>query len=305
MYKKMLVFDGNHLAYRNFHTLRSLTNPKGLGIGCVFGVIGSIKKAIREYPEHRIVFCWDTRPKVRKELYPEYKAHRGEKPEWFAQLMWQIEQLKDGLRHLNVDQYQSEGYEADDLGWYMSSVRCEEYPDGETVLVTSDSDWLQLVDDDLNVRLYDPIKSKKYTNKEVCSKIGIQKPRELAMFKAITGDKSDNVPKIPRFPTKLALELSHHCPTPNRLDHYIGSADPNPPIKMSDKWKQSLKDNMDMIQLNFKLVYLGFLEPKKIEYTKGQDDVQMLKAFYKKHGFKSYLGEMAKQELIRGVRPGG
>lgn len=294
---KMCIVDAQHLSYRNFHML-NLTNLQGNAIGCVFGVINSLKKLRKKYPGYDVAFCWDTRPTVRKEMYSEYKAHRGEKPPWFAQFLWQVDQLRACLPMLGVDQYQSEGYEADDIAAELVRMfRERKFEEGKAVLVTSDKDWMQLVDRESNVEFYDPIKDKTYNEEAVCSEFGIQRAKSIAVVKSILGDSSDNVPSVKRFPKKLIAEITNTWSTPNAMytNFALGSGNSH---SIPDKWKQILIENREMVELNYKLVKLGHLRPEKIERQKGCEDIKALREFYQKHGFKSLLNEMAKEELV-------
>jgi len=304
--KKLIIFDGNHLAYRCHYVLPQLKNDEGRSVGCIYGVLNSLFSIRKQYPGYKIAFAWDERPTKRKELFSKYKENRKEKPDWFEEFLWQLEQVKEILSHHKVDQYSAIGYEADDIAAklvedYKKSINrhATNRDDWECILVTSDSDWKQLVDDDNKIRLKNPIKNTIVLDEDVNTEYNINSPCQLAMIKAIRGDKSDNVPGIKRFPSKIASILAKEYKDVESLYEWLSTVNLSKKTELPKKWLKALMDNKNRILKNYKLVKLGYLIPEDIKIIKGFENLEELKLHYRKNSFKTFLGDLIKLELIR------
>ena len=79
-------------------------------------------------------------------------------------------------------------------------------------------------------------------------------PAEIPMFKAIRGDKSDNISGVYRFPVKLAIELAEKCKTPDELFNYLYSMEKKdlqyPPYQRLLEAKKQVYQNYLMTYLN-------------------------------------------------------
>ncbi|HLD45293.1 MAG TPA: 5'-3' exonuclease H3TH domain-containing protein, partial [bacterium] len=154
-------------------------------------------------PDHMIV-CYDRPEKgFRHELYPAYKANRSAPPE---DLVPQFEIINEFIRTYPIKSLAKPGFEADDLIATLVA-RYKTIPDMQIYIVTSDKDLMQLVDD--NVFIYDTMKEKIITRKEVVEKFGVP-PEKVIDVQSLSGDPTDNIPGIvgvgPKTATKLVLE---------------------------------------------------------------------------------------------------
>ena len=131
--------------------------------------------------------CFDSKePSFRSQLFPAYKADRGEMPE---DLQAQVPSLKNMVKLLGVYSFEQAGFEADDLIGTMTSF-------GRTnglnvIIVSGDKDFAQLVDKD--TVLFDTMKLKTYDIPKVKEKWGVF-PHQMVDYLAIAGDASDNIP---------------------------------------------------------------------------------------------------------------
>jgi len=188
----ILLIDGHHLLHRTafIPELQVLKNSKGEPIGAAFGFIRSLRGAIRTFKPKSCVVVWDSgRSKFRKELYPEYKANRDEKPKPEALLSIddQKEICQGLLPYLTVKQLVIDGWEGDDL---LHLILKTSYDEEDVIIITEDRDLLQLVEEGVSV--YRPISDQLINDENFEEMTGI--PIELFVLrKAIVGDVSDNI----------------------------------------------------------------------------------------------------------------
>lgn len=149
----------------------------------------------------RTVIACDAPPYARKDLSPEYKA--GREPPTPAM----IEQGRRTVERLAADGHlvwRVKGQEADDViassvAWALLNAV------GEVTIASSDHDLLQLVDDDAKVSQYSFAAEKTYRVADVVEKFGVH-PQDFADFKALVGDKSDNIAGCPGCGPKTAAK---------------------------------------------------------------------------------------------------
>ncbi|GAG79225.1 unnamed protein product, partial [marine sediment metagenome] len=156
----------------------------------------------QENPDYLAV-AFDTGRTFRDELYSEYKATRAKMPD---DLRPQIERIRQLVDAFNIPRLELEGYEADDV---LGSVAHQAVEHGLGVkIITGDRDLLQLVNERVIVTL--PGKSlsdsKDYIPKDVIETLGVR-PDQVVDYKALVGDKSDNIPGVAGIGPKTAVSL--------------------------------------------------------------------------------------------------
>jgi DNA polymerase-1 len=213
-----LILDGHNTFLRNYAVNPSM-DVNGVPIGGIIGTIRSVKFMINEVRPDRVFVVWDGPGGSRKRrgIFAEYKAGRkprlnrefeaGDVQENSDNLHEQIERVRPLLRLLGVTQIEVGDIEADDAIAYL--VGCLE--PHQKVVVSSDRDLWQLVSPTTSV--YWPVK-KVYITSESMASDGCL-PQNWALFKAITGDGSDNIPGVrgigPATIKKLFPELSQRA----------------------------------------------------------------------------------------------
>ena len=183
-----LIIDGNNLLYRIFWTsnykIEESNNP-----GQVFLFLRSLKSYVDKFRPKNVYCTWDKKlewPSTnfrREATTVEYKAGR------------------DDEKFKNVHNIFPLRMEADDLMAYLSSTL-----PGPNVIITTDKDLLQTVTE--NTIVYTPIKKKEISLDNFEEYTGVKKEYYIS-FRAVTGDKSDNIPGIPRYGIKRFLKLEH------------------------------------------------------------------------------------------------
>jgi DNA polymerase-1 len=204
--KRLVVIDGKSVFYRGYYAMPNLATKEGTPTGGVFGFATMALEVVKRLQPDYVAVAWD-KPKTnirrRLELYPEYKAGRKPAPPDFYE---QVPILHDLLKAFDWPLYEMDDYEADDIMGTLAVQAAER--DIETLLVTSDMDMLQLVNDHVkvyalktglsNIELYSP--------KSFEAKYGITVNQFLDL-KALKGDSSDNIPGVPGIGEKGGVSL--------------------------------------------------------------------------------------------------
>ena len=208
MQKKIILVDGNNIINRAFYAVPLLSNNMGEFTNAVYGFLNIILKLYQdEKPSHSII-AFDT-PKLtfRHEVFDEYKTNRKESPN---ELKSQFITLKNLLKAMQICFCEKEGFEADDLLGTLAIKFLD--LDFDVIIFSGDTDLLQIADKKIKIYVPKNKKNQKQTLTEiydydsVVEKYGIT-PREFIDFKALKGDKSDNVPGICGIGEKNALKI--------------------------------------------------------------------------------------------------
>ncbi|WP_332689763.1 DNA polymerase I [Halalkalibacter lacteus] len=202
--KKLVLIDGNSIAYRAFFALPLLNNDKGVYTNAVYGFTTMLLKIIEEEkPTHMLVAFDAGKTTFRHKTYDEYKGGRQKTP---PELSEQFPLVREMLDAFNISRYEAENYEADDIIGTLAKNAAEQ--DFEVKVYSGDKDLLQLVSDKVTVILT----KKGITNVEaynealIAEKYGIT-PKQIIDMKGLMGDSSDNIPGVPGVGEKTALKL--------------------------------------------------------------------------------------------------
>jgi len=215
-YSRTMFIDGLNLFFRNFATLNYI-NQDGVHIGGLGGFlrsIGTLVKAIQPTSVY-IIFDGMGSSTNRKNLVPEYKSNRGitRMTNWdiFDSIddedeakYGQIGRLVHYLKCLPVTVISIDKAEADDVIAYLAKRVTQSQPNSKAFIVSSDKDYLQLVNDEITV--YRPSEKDFYTYNTVVEKTGVL-PENFIVLKTLTGDNSDSVKGIKGMGAKTAVKL--------------------------------------------------------------------------------------------------
>lgn len=204
--KKLVIIDGKSVFYRGYYAMPNLATKDGTPTGGVFGFATMALEVLKRLKPDYVAVAWDkpkTNIRKRLKMYPEYKAGRKPAPADFYE---QVPILQELLQAFGWPLYELDDYEADDIMGTLAVQASAE--DLETLLVTSDMDMLQLVNEHVhvfalktglsNIELYSPASFE--------AKYGIHTDQFLDL-KALKGDSSDNIPGVPGIGEKGGLEL--------------------------------------------------------------------------------------------------
>ncbi len=202
--KSVILLDGNAILHRAYHGLPPLTTKTGETVHAVYGFALTLFSVIEKFNPENVIATFDLPGGTfRDDLYEEYKSHREAAPD---DLYSQIPIIKEMVEAFGIPIYEKEGFEADDLvGTLSLQAKARGY---EVVIVTGDTDTLQLVDE--SVKVFTMRKSIKdtvvYGRDEVIAKYGFA-PEQLIEYKGLAGDSSDNIPGVKGIGAKTATAL--------------------------------------------------------------------------------------------------
>jgi DNA polymerase-1 len=201
---RLLLIDGHNLLFKAFFGIPEKINADGKCVHGVIGFIGMTVKIIRRInPTHILVVFDPEETPSRTESYPEYKSNRKdysagpERENPFTQLAG----IKKALDKIGIKFCEQGGYEADDM---IASYAVN--PEYQAVIVSSDTDFFQLVNQTTGVYHYHSGKSVWYNVDEITRKYGFPPSRYLE-YKALVGDTSDNISGVRGIGPKTALKV--------------------------------------------------------------------------------------------------
>jgi 5'-3' exonuclease len=199
--ERVLMIDGLNLFFRNFAML-NMVNPDGVHVGGLGGFFRSLGALIRQIQPTQVYVIFDGAgsANARKNLLPEYKSGRDLQRitnwEAFDNLedehdakVDQIVRIIQYLKTLPVKTLSIPKVEADDVIAYLSSI-IPKKPEDKVFIVSSDKDFLQLVNE--NVIVYRPMEKNYYTDQTIKEKYNMP-PQNFILYKTLLGDNSDKV----------------------------------------------------------------------------------------------------------------
>ena len=204
--KKIILVDGNNLLFRSYYatayTGNVMKNSKGFPTNGLYGFINMMNKIIREEKPNYILVAFDKGKTFRHDKYDVYKAGRAAMPD---ELKVQFPVAKEILGAMGIKYFEIDNYEADDIIGTMSRIVDEE-DEFIATIVSSDKDLLQLISDEVTVKL---LKSNDYImmTPEVFREMYKCDPIKMIDLKALMGDSSDNIPGVKGIGEKTAINL--------------------------------------------------------------------------------------------------
>lgn len=222
--KRLVLVDGHGLAFRAFFALPpSMATAAGELTNATFGFTSMLLDVLKSHTPDYLLVTFDVGRTFRHDSFKDYKAHRAPMPE---ELKAQINRIREVLKALNVPVYEAQGFEADDVIGTLSRQASER--GYEAFVVTGDSDMLQLVDDHVWVVMPGSQRFGEYRmfNRDaVLDRYGFG-PERVAEYKALVGDKSDNIPGVPGIGDKTAKALIGQFASLDQLLEQIDSVAP-------------------------------------------------------------------------------
>ena len=210
--KKVILIDGNNLLFRSYYATaysgNILRNSKGFPTNALFGFINMLNKIINEENPNYMMIAFDKGKTFRHEKYEVYKDGRKETP---LELKQQFPVAKEIARTMGIKCFEIDNYEADDI---IGTFAKEVDKDDEFVatIISSDKDLLQLISNDVEVKLLKTNDYIRMNEKTFFDTYGITPPR-MVDLKSLMGDSSDNIPGVKGIGEKTALKLLHEYST--------------------------------------------------------------------------------------------
>lgn len=204
--KKVILVDGNNLLFRSYYATAYqgviMRNSKGFPTNALYGFINMINKIVKEENPNYILVAFDKGKSFRHVKYDFYKGGRNATPEELKQQFPKAKEILDamGIKHFEID-----NYEADDIIGTLSRIVDEEDQFIATI-VSSDKDLLQLISDEVDVKLLKTSGFIRMDKQEFMNTYGVE-PIRMIDLKALMGDASDNIPGVKGIGEKTAISL--------------------------------------------------------------------------------------------------
>jgi DNA polymerase-1 len=186
--KTLYLIDGPNLAFRAFFAIGGMASSQGQPTNALFGFTNMLLKLIREHRPDYLAITWDPKGgSFRDQEYPDYKGTRPDMPDALRAQMPHFSRIAEAFE---VPFLCLDGFEADDV---MGTLAARHSDELDVVLVSSDKDLMQLIDD--HVTMFDSMKDQRIARAEVEEKFGCP-PELVPDALGIWGDSSDNIPGV-------------------------------------------------------------------------------------------------------------
>ncbi len=278
MKNKIVIIDGSNLLFQMFFGMPSrIYNEQGIGIWGVLGFVGALLKIVRQTnPTHLTVLFDGDNENKRTSINSNYKANRidysqacdEENP--YSQLAY----IYQALQYLGITYAETTNCEVDD---WISSYTNLYGNDNEIVISSFDSDFFQLISDNVSILRYRGDKSILCTPEYLREKYGIE-PCQYADFKSLTGDKADNIVGADKVGTKTASVLLQEF---GSLDNIIRNAE----TIRKQSVRESVTKNSERLLRNLEVIKLD-----------GQNDVP-----FELHDMEYTYSSITTTEVLRGI----
>lgn len=287
--KRLFIIDAMAMAFRNFHAFsqRPLSTDTGFPTSAIFGsALFLIRLIEQEKPDYILVATDSAGPNFRHEMYPDYKANRGEMPEDLAK---QIPVLFRLFEALDLPLLKENGLEADDL---IGSLVTQYANDNlDCYIVSGDKDFMQLINE--HVFLYSP---KKGGEVKITDIKGVKEkyhctPKQVIDVLAVMGDSADNVPGVRGIGEKGATKLVSEYGSLEKIYENVN-------LITNKRQQKGLLENKEMALLSKKLVTIKTdvkldVNLEKMLLSKDALANQKLLDFFKEFQFKALTDKIA------------
>jgi DNA polymerase-1 len=264
----LYLLDGHALAYRAYFALSVSTGSgqrwqtsTGEPTAGTYGFASVLLRILEQEKPDYMAVAFDTGKTFRDEIFPEYKGTREKMPD---DLRPQIDRIRQLVDVFNMPRLEMDGYEADDV---LGTVARQAAAQGLGVkIITGDRDLLQMVADGIIVNLPGRSLSEArdfVTVKDVVDYFGVR-PDQVVDYKALVGDKSDNIPGVPGVGEKTAQKLLEEY---QNLDAIYAHLD-----EIDKRWRSKLEEGRDSAYLSRDLATIRTDLPIKLNLEQAKAD---------------------------------
>ena len=221
---------------------------------CIERYLLLIKDSIREFLPTWICNCIDAPISFRRSLYSNYKSNREDKPPEYYSL---LNLLKFNLQKFKYPIQTSKSLEAEDIcSLFIENLIFE---DIKFVVLSNDKDVLQLetLEND-KVRIFDYFNRKndegvkvKFVQKSI-QDFSLNSTEELALYLALRGDASDNIPGVKNCGDKKARKIIAEY---DMYEKIMYAVEQNFCCKLIPELKL-VKEDLENFKLSYQLVQL-------------------------------------------------
>ncbi len=284
---RLILIDAYSLLFRAFFGSQDFSTSDNRPTGALYGFTNMLISVLTNEAPQSIVVCWDAHsPSLRKQEFDAYKAHR---PDVDDRLIQQMPIAREIVSAMGIQAAELDGYEADDL---VGTLAVRAARDGyEVFIYTGDSDQLQLVGPGITVKMTQRgvTEVKEYDTEAVVHRYGIP-PVRLPDYKALTGDKSDNIPGVPGVGDKTATALLQKFTS---LEELIARSDEITPPRI----RGLIETNAELAKFSKKLATIMCDAPLQLEitpYAPSNTHRETLTALFNDLEFRSFATRLSK-----------
>ncbi|HET9914383.1 MAG TPA: DNA polymerase I [Anaerolineales bacterium] len=279
----LYLIDGHALAYRMYFALTAggsstrWQTSKGEPTAGTYGFARELLRIIEQEKPDYIAVAFDTGKTFRHDIFVAYKATRAKMPD---DLVPQIKRIREVVDAFNIPRLEMEGYEADDV---LGSIARNVVREGLGVkIITGDRDLLQLVNERTTVYLAGD--DQNYiTDEDVIKKLGVR-PDQVVDYKALVGDKSDNIPGVMGIGEKTAIALIQKFGTLENIYQNLN--------QVEKRWVTKLAQNRETAYLSRDLAQIRTDLNIKLDLTRAKTDginIPALEALFTELEFRSLI----------------
>ncbi|MBA4420703.1 MAG: DNA polymerase I [Anaerolinea sp.] len=297
----LILIDGHALAYRAYFALNPTNTPdnrwltsKGESTAGVFGFASVLLRIFEQEKPEYLAVAFDTGKTFRDVIYPEYKGTRAKMPD---NLRAQIERIRQLVDAFNIPRLELENYEADDV---LGTIARQAEDQGLGVkIITGDKDLLQLVTSRVIVNLPGGrmTDAKDYTPRDVETFLGVR-PDQVVDYKALVGDKSDNIPGVAGIGEKTACSLLQTYQTLDEIYNHLDAHSAGVRAKLEANKEMAYKSQTLARIVTDAPIQLDLQNALSVDF-----DVEKVDAIFRDLEFRALRTRL--QNMAKFVRPAG
>lgn len=260
--KKILLVDGHNLLFKMFYGMPSrIIGKKGSSIQAVIGFVGALLRIIRMFSPSNVIVIFDSEAgSDRATLNSDYKANRVDYTDVEDEFnpYSQLDDIVRALDQMSILNFESrDGLEADDV---IASYCLNAEATSEVIIMSTDTDFIQLINDNTSLLKYSGKNSRLIRTEDIIEQFDIS-PSYFADYKALVGDRSDNLKGVPKIGKKTASKLINQYGSINEILENIEDISP-------EHIRISLFRNSENLLKEYSLIQLS----RSIsQYTVGND----------------------------------
>lgn len=266
----------------------------------VWGFARELLRVLEQEKPEYLAVAFDTGKTFRDDIYPDYKGTREKMPD---DLRSQIERIRELVDAFNIPRLEMEGYEADDVLGSIARAVGEKGMGAK--IITGDRDLLQLVS--ARTAVYLAGDDQLYlTDADVMKKLGVRAD-QVVDYKAIVGDKSDNIPGVMGVGEKTACSLLEKFGTLDQIYSHLP--------EVETRWRTKLEAGKNNAYLSHELARIrtDLTVPLDIEQAKSHIfDQARIEAFFNTLEFRGLIKQLRKitgtenaEVAVSSAGPGG
>jgi DNA polymerase I len=293
----LYLIDGHALAYRMYFALTAgggsqrWQSSTGEPTAGTYGFSRELLRIFEQEKPDYLAVAFDTGKTFRDEIFPEYKATRAKMPD---DLRPQIERIRQVVDAFNIPRLEMEGFEADDV---LGSAAVWAARQGLGIkIITGDRDLLQLVNQRTIVYLAGDDQNF-ITPEDVLGKLHVR-PDQVVDYKALVGDKSDNIPGVAGVGEKTTENLLAKYGTLNSIYAHLGEIEP--------RWRTKLEAGKESAYMSYKLAAIRTDLPVTIDLEQARTEAfepAKVEAIFRELEFRTLVDKLRK--IVGATAPAG